>query len=422
MVEGADDRPSQGWRLHRRQLLGGGLLGAAGAALAPLVSPGARSGGPAAAQPASDVLPAGSTNGGTDQPRAPDALRTAGLAAPLGLGVDDVFLSWQLRDPRRGARQQAYRVVVSGPVVGPGPAPVVWDSGKVVSSDQASVPYAGSPLAPDSAYRWTVQTWDASGRAGPNSAVATFETGLAAEGWTASWIRRVESETGEPDQYTYARREFLLGAGTIDRARAYVSGDQQYELYVNGERVGKGQAYSYPDSMYYEALDLTRAAPSRFGQRRGHPVQLAGPDQGPSGRRRPGSWPRSSSTAGTGAPSGWSPTGRGGWPRGPGSRVPSGTSRATWSTSRRTSTVRPNRSAGTGRASTTAAGPRPWCWAVRPPRPGPTWSRCGPASSRSRCRRSPSPPCRRGPWWPTSGRSTPPCPRSGSTAAWPAAW
>ena len=258
MVEGADDRPSIGWRLHRRQLLGGGLLGAAGAALAPLVSPTARSGGPAAAQPASDVLAAGSTRGGTDRPRAPDALRTAGLAAPLGLGVDDVFFSWQLRDPRRGARQQAYRVVVSGPVVGSGSAPVVWDSGKVISSDQASVPYAGPALAPDTAYRWTVQTWDASGRAGPTAAVATFETGLAGRGWTASWIRRVESETEEPDQYTYARREFVLGVGAIDRARAYVSGDQQYELYVNGERAGKGQAYSYPDSKYYEALDLTR--------------------------------------------------------------------------------------------------------------------------------------------------------------------
>ena len=258
MVEGADDRPSIGWRLHRRQLLGGGLLGAAGAALAPLVSPTARSDGPAAAQPASDVTAARATRGGTDRPRAPDALRTAGLAAPLGLGVDDVFFSWQLRDPRRGARQQAYRVVVSGPVVGSGSAPVVWDSGKVISSDQASVPYAGPALAPDTAYRWTVQTWDASGRAGPTAAVATFETGLAGRGWTASWIRRVESETGEPDQYTYARREFVLGVGTIDRARAYVSGDQQYELYVNGERAGKGQAYSYPDSKYYEALDLTR--------------------------------------------------------------------------------------------------------------------------------------------------------------------
>ena len=41
------------------------------------------------------------------------------------------------------------------------------------------------------------------------------------------------------------------------RARAYVSGDQQYEMYVNGSRVGKGEAYSFPDSQYYETLDVT---------------------------------------------------------------------------------------------------------------------------------------------------------------------
>jgi len=67
------------------------------------------------------------------------------------------------------------------------------------------------------------------------------------------------------------------------RARAYVSGDQQYELYVNGARAGKGQAYSFPDSQYYEALDVTRllrpGAPNAFallydwqGATKGHPA------------------------------------------------------------------------------------------------------------------------------------------------------
>ena len=47
-----------------------------------------------------------------------------------------------------------------------------------------------------------------------------------------------------PDEYTYARHEFtLLERRRSSRARAYVSADQQYELYVNGTRAGKGQAY-----------------------------------------------------------------------------------------------------------------------------------------------------------------------------------
>ena len=60
-----------------------------------------------------------------------------------------------------------------------------------------------------------------------------------------------------PDEYTYARHEFTLSSSPVVRARVYVSGDQQYELYLNGTRVGKGQAYSFPDSQYYETLDAT---------------------------------------------------------------------------------------------------------------------------------------------------------------------
>ena len=63
-----------------------------------------------------------------------------------------------------------------------------------------------------------------------------------------------------------------------------MSGDQQYELYVNGMRVGKGQAYSFPDSQYYETLDLTAVLRPGAANAVGHRLQLAGGDQGPSGR------------------------------------------------------------------------------------------------------------------------------------------
>ncbi len=261
MVEQADPRPPGGWRVHRRTLLGGAVLGATGAALAPLVSPsGPKGAGPSGAEPTGPGSPSTAAAGsGGDGPAAPHSLRVAGLVAPLGLGRDDVVFSWHVEDGRRGARQSAYRIVVTGPIPGSPstPAPTVWDTGAVDSSEQAFVAYGGPALAPDAAYRWTVQTWDGSGRPGPASVPATFETGLADHGWRASWIRRVEDEITEPCQYTYARHEFTLTPRPIHRARAYVSGDQQYELSVNGVRAGKGQAYSYPDSTYYEALDLT---------------------------------------------------------------------------------------------------------------------------------------------------------------------
>ena len=198
----------------------------------------------------------------TAGPGAPTALTVDGLAAPIGLDPSDVAFAWHVDDTRRGAVQSAYRIVVSRATVGGAEASrvvAVWDSGRVGSSAQAFVSYAGPALVSDAVYDWTVQTWDGAAGASPLAAFATFETGLVDKDWKADWIRRRASATAEPDQYTYARKEVTLAVSPIMRARAYVSGDQRYEMYVNGTRVGKGEAYSFPDSQYYETLDVTNA-------------------------------------------------------------------------------------------------------------------------------------------------------------------
>ncbi len=283
MVEGAEDRSVSTWVLSRRQLLGGGLVGAAGLALSGHL-PVPESAGAAARAVAGATQKRAATVG---RPGRPVGLRVDGLAEPIGLGPEDIFFAWQVGDPRRGARQSGYQIVVSGPEVESGPGPTVWDSGRVVSAEQAFVPYGGPRLASDSRYRWTAQTWDASGTPGPPSTASFFETGLENADWLASWISRSASEFAEPCQYTYARRQFDLRRGRIVRARVYVSGDQQYELYVNGVRAGKGQAYSYPDSMYYETLDVTAllrpgdanvigAVTNWQGPTKGHPAGAPG--------------------------------------------------------------------------------------------------------------------------------------------------
>ena len=135
------------------------------------------------------------------------------------------------------------------------------------------MPYGGRALAPDTTYRWTVQTWDGSGVSGPRAHAATFDTGLDDGDWHTDWIKRptveqldtpetfnVQNNTGVwayKDEYSYVRKEAKLGGSPIVRARAYVSADQQYELYVNGSMAAKGEAYAYPDSQYYETTDIT---------------------------------------------------------------------------------------------------------------------------------------------------------------------
>ncbi|HEY5023819.1 MAG TPA: family 78 glycoside hydrolase catalytic domain, partial [Acidimicrobiales bacterium] len=222
----------------------------------------------------------------------PRALTVDGLVSPIGLGLDDVYFAWHLGDDRRGARQGAYRIVVSRPRLpatggSSGSAPVVWDSGRVASAEQAFVSYRGPALSPDTGYRWTVQSWPATGGPSPLAPHATFETGLTDHDWKARWISRPFPDGPGPDDYTYARHDFSLPSSPIVRARAYVSGDQQYELYVNGTRAGKGQAYSFPDSQYYEALDVTAlvraGAPNALsmvsswqGPTKGHPAGKPG--------------------------------------------------------------------------------------------------------------------------------------------------
>jgi len=231
-------RPGQSV-LSRRQLLGWGLAGTAG-----LVAAGCSTSGLDGA-------------GAADGPGPPGRLTVDGLVHPLGVDPADVWFAWTVGDARRGASQSAHRIVVTGPRVGTGAGPVVWDSGQVTSGEQAFVRYGGPELATDAAYRWTVQTWDGAGRPGPTSAPAAFETSLGPGDWTARWIRRTADPVAEPDQYTYARTEYTLRSGAVTRARVSVSADQQYELYVNGVRAGKGQAYSYPDTTYFETLDVT---------------------------------------------------------------------------------------------------------------------------------------------------------------------
>ena len=130
---------------------------------------------------------------------------------------------------------------------------VVWDSGRVISSDQAYVPYGGRDLEPATSYRWRVRTWDRSGVGSSWSPFARFDTGLRDQDWQASWIRRSSEES---DDYTLARREIAVGKSPVLRARAYFSAFHQAELRLNGKIVDRGPAFAYPGEGYYQAVDI----------------------------------------------------------------------------------------------------------------------------------------------------------------------
>jgi alpha-L-rhamnosidase len=236
--------------IDRRTFLATGLkagaafavIGAAEATGAPL-QPGAPA-GPTAADAAT---PSG--------PGTPTSLTTTGVAGPVGVDPDDVLFAWQVSDPRRGALQGGYHVVVT---TGEGTHETVWDSGEVQSGRQAFVAYGGPELAPDTTYRWTVATADAAGRWGRPSRASSFTTGLRDADWSAQWLLPGPGEPGL-EAYTYVRTERALPAGTIERATAYVAAAHRYQLWVNGSEVDAGPSFCFPDEQYYQATDVTHA-------------------------------------------------------------------------------------------------------------------------------------------------------------------
>ena len=128
-------------------------------------------------------LPA-SAQQGMAEPGTPYGLLTNELEHPLN--VEEPTFSWWLEDADVNEVQTAYQLIVRDELTGE----VVWDSGKVMSSEQSNVPYGGDALSPAHPYTWTVTTWDSKGNQSPESESVAFATGLTDENWDADWIQK----------------------------------------------------------------------------------------------------------------------------------------------------------------------------------------------------------------------------------------
>ncbi len=184
----------------------------------------------------------------------PIDLRTEYAQDPIGIDEPTPTLRWRVATDRRDARQSAVRVLVaSAPDRLTPRAADVWDSGKR-RSERPAIEYDGPPLAAGCRYYWIVRVWDEADRPSEWSQPATWEMGLSAEDWEASWIRRAGTDQSSP--FSCFRRSVAV-TGVVERARVYVSASHQYVLSINGDSVDRGQAFAYPDFQYYKALDVT---------------------------------------------------------------------------------------------------------------------------------------------------------------------
>ncbi len=194
----------------------------------------------------------------------PVVLRCEYVENPLGIESPRPRLSWQLQSKQRSQRQTAYRVLVAdSPEKLQNEQGTCWDSGKQTTDQSLLVPYGGNPLTAARQYFWKVKVWDNAGRASAWSPVAYWRMGLptAADWGQAQWIALERMDTAKrivpavefgntladqhsrPDLVTAKNalpqfRKEVRVQKPVKRATAFISGLGQFELFLNGEKVG----------------------------------------------------------------------------------------------------------------------------------------------------------------------------------------
>ncbi len=189
------------------------------------------------------------------------------LTDPQGIGTAAPRLSWQITSDERNTIQTAYEILVaSSPQKLAADEGDLWDSHKVALDQSIMVQYAGKPLQSRAICYWKVRIWTTKGES-EWSKPAFWSVGLLNQtDWKAKWIGY---ENGFPwDSVSkfsrlsarYFRKEFS-NTKKIEKATVYIVGLGRYELYVNGQKIGKQvlaeAPTDYTQSVLYNTFDVT---------------------------------------------------------------------------------------------------------------------------------------------------------------------
>ena len=179
------------------------------------------------------------------------------LKDPAVIDIIDPRLSWiNIADEgERGQVQTAWEIRVAGSreILISGKADL-WNSGKILSDQSVNIRYNGKQLVSRQECWWQVRVWDKKGIMSDWSQPAFWRMGLLNPGdWKAKWIgapwqgeatlpKPSNPNAKLPEQLPppapLLRREFNISK-KVAGAVAYVTGLGYFELYLNGEKVGK---------------------------------------------------------------------------------------------------------------------------------------------------------------------------------------
>lgn len=145
------------------------------------------------------------------------------LENPIGIDEKHPRFSWRMESDNQNVLQTAYEIKIDG----------IWESGKIESDKCIGVCYEGELLKPMTEYVWSVRVWDNHGEVSQWSQ-ASFETALMNKGWEAKWITCDEQKVTNVPLF---RKKFVLDED-IENGRIYATALGNYEIILNGERVG----------------------------------------------------------------------------------------------------------------------------------------------------------------------------------------
>ncbi|HEX8342495.1 MAG TPA: family 78 glycoside hydrolase catalytic domain, partial [Tepidisphaeraceae bacterium] len=213
-------------------------------------------------------------------PFVPAELRCEDRTDPFGVDVERPRLSWGFVSAdagQRGLRQSAYQILVST-----SPAEInadrgdLWDSGWVETGQSVGATYAGRSVPSGATAHWKVRVRDSAQSVSAWSKPAAWTSGLrTVDEWRpAQWIGSTADTTpdtvkaggvarGKPvpqPPSMLARREFDCPRA-VSRAVVFVTGLGEYELSINGKKVGDALLSpgwtNYRKTILYDTFDVT---------------------------------------------------------------------------------------------------------------------------------------------------------------------
>lgn len=203
---------------------------------------------------------------------------TTGNDKKVTIGNENIFFGWQMESDKRNVIQRAYEIKLFN-----NEDKLIWNTGKVQSSQSINVYYNGSPLESRTEYYWKVTVWNNYDEVAECELI-NFEIGLNIGEWQAKWIEADMKIQSKKEEFNFGHifsyhpdpkeienipldspvvfsKEFSLKNKEIKKARIYVTAHGVYEAELNGERVGDEYLApgftTYPKLQYYQTYDVT---------------------------------------------------------------------------------------------------------------------------------------------------------------------